>query len=232
MVNTAPRLAGVAERMDDPGLDARELAAPSGPWPGSTASSAERGPSSATSRDSPTGCPRRSVSSTWARICGHPAGRRPLGAATRRPVEITALDRSPGPGRGRSSVRDYRRSPCSAATGWSLPFPRNSFDVSLASQILHHMEAASRSSAGELWRVGRGMASWSMTSAEEHGPRRDVDSPPSHVPQPNHPTRWTAVDSPRLHTRGAGGLARAARMEGTAGRPHAFFRLALLEEKR
>ncbi|MBS1115965.1 MAG: Methyltransferase type 11, partial [candidate division NC10 bacterium] len=26
MVNTAPRLAGVAERMDDPGLDARELA--------------------------------------------------------------------------------------------------------------------------------------------------------------------------------------------------------------
>jgi len=235
MVNTAPRLAGVAERMDDPGLDARELARALGALAGinrlcgGTRTVLRHLPRLSDGLPAPvrvldvgTGyadIPR--VVARWARRRG-------------RPVEITALDRSSGGlAAAAQACADYPEITLQRGDGLELPFPRNSFDVVLASQILHHMEAAEPVRLlGELWRVAR-------HGVLVHDLRRGAWP---------HAVTWTALhlmsrnpiirhDGPLSIRRGylpaeLEALARAAGWKAPRVVRHAFFRLALLEEKR
>ncbi len=142
MVTVPPRLTGAVERMDRPDLDPSELArALSGlgrvnRWFGGVrvvlhhlAPLCEGLPPPVRILDVGTGygdIPRAIV--RWARREG-------------RAVEITAVDRSPGVlAAAAPACAGYPEIRLQAADALALPFAARSFDVALASQILHHME--------------------------------------------------------------------------------------------
>jgi SAM-dependent methyltransferase len=158
MVTTLPRLTGVAERMDDPSLDARELAKAL----------------KALARVNRLFGGTQIVLYHLPRLCdGLPARVRVLDVGTgyadipraivrwarRRgqPVEITALDRNPGTLTAAArACADYAQIELLRGNALELPFPPHSFDVVLASQVLHHMEAGEPARLlGELRRVAR-----------------------------------------------------------------------------
>jgi ubiquinone/menaquinone biosynthesis C-methylase UbiE len=235
MVTTLPRLTGVAERMDDPGLDARELAQAL----------------KALARVNRLFGGTQTVLRHLPRICDGLAARvRVLDVGTgyadipraivrwarRRgqPVEITAVDRNAGTlVVAAQACADYPEIDLLHGNALQLPFPPNSFDVVLASQILHHMEATEPVRLlGELWRVAR-------HGILVHDLRRGAWP---------HTVTWAALhlmsgnpiirhDGPLSIRRGyvpgeLAALARAAGWKAPRVARHAFFRLALVEEKR
>lgn len=235
MVNSPPRVTGVTERMDDPSLDTRELAqalrtlARINRLFGGTRiilhhlpRLSDRLPAPVRVLDVGTGyadIPRVIV--RWARRRGQP-------------VEITALDRSPGTlAVAARACADYPEIALQRGDALALPFPPDSFNLVLASQILHHMEAAeSVRLLGELWRVAR-------HGILVHDLRRGTWP---------HAVTWATLhlmsrnpiirhDGPLSIRRGympaeVEALARAAGWKAPRVVRHTFFRLALLEEKR
>ncbi len=234
MVRTPPRLTGVAERMDAPGLDARELAEAL-----RTLARINRlfGGSRVVLRHLPRLCdalpgpvrildvgtgyadiPRAIV--RWARRCG-------------RRVAITALDRHPATLTAAArACADYPEIRLLRGDALALPFRSNAVDVVLASQILHHMEAAEPARLlGELWRVAR-------HGILVHDLRRGTWP---------HTVTWIALhvlsrspvirhDGPVSIRRGfvpteLAAFAAAAGWGAPRVTRHAFFHLALVEEK-
>jgi len=235
MVTTLSRLTGVPERMDDPSLDARELAQAL-----KTLARVNRlfGGTQIVLHHLP-------------RLChGLPARVRVLDVGTgyadipraivrwaqRRgqPVEITALDRNPETlAVAARACAEYAQIELLRADALELPFPPHRFDVVLASQVLHHMEAGEPARLlGELRRVAR-------HAILVHDLRRGAWP---------HAVTWAALrlmsrnaiirhDGPLSIRRGytpaeLEGLARSAGWTAPRVVPHAFFRLALLEDKR
>jgi 2-polyprenyl-3-methyl-5-hydroxy-6-metoxy-1,4-benzoquinol methylase len=233
MVSTPPRLTGVAERMDAPGLDARELAealrtlARINRLFGATRVVLHHLPRLCDPLPGPvrildvgTGyadIPRAIV--RWARRRG-------------RRVAITALDRNPATlGAAARACADYPEIRLLRGDALALPFRSNGFDVALASQILHHMEAAEPVRLlSELRRVARqgllvhdlrrGTWPYTVTRLALHALSRSSvirhDGPVS-IRRGYLPAELQAL------ARAAGwGAPRVAR--------HAFFHLALVEE--
>lgn len=150
-----------------------------------------------------------------------------------RPIRITALDRHVGAlalaGRACAGYPEIRLEEGDAL---ALPFPAGSFDVAIASQILHHMEGP------EPVRLLRELARVARRGILVHDLRRGVWP---------HVVTWAALrivsrspiirhDGPLSIRRGfvpAELLALAREAGWTAPRlaRHAFFRLVLLEDK-
>lgn len=142
MVTTPPRLTGVVERMEQPGLHPVEL------------SRALR----TLARVNQCFGGTRVVLRHLERLCdGLPAPVRILDVGTGyadipraivrwarrdgRPIEITALDRHAGTlALADRACADYPEIRLREGDALALPFPSGSFDCVLASQILHHME--------------------------------------------------------------------------------------------
>jgi len=235
MVTTPPRLTGAAERMDEPDLDPRELVRALGTLArinrlfGGTRVIFHHLPGLCDGLSAPvrildvgTGyadIPRAIV--RWARRRG-------------RPVEITALDRHPGTlaVAGRACA-DYPEIDLQRGDALQLPFPPRSFDVVLASQILHHLEGTeSVDLLRELARVARygilvhdlrrGVlpfaATWVVLHLVSRSPVIRHDGPLSI----RRGYMATELDA----------LARAAGWKAWRVSRHAFFRLALLERTR
>lgn len=235
MVTTPPRLTGVAERMDEPDLDPRELVRALGTlghinrFFGGTRLIFHHLPGLCDGLPTPvrildvgTGyadIPRAIV--RWARRRG-------------RPVEITAVDRHPGTlAEAARACADYPEIDLQRGDALKLPFPARSFDVVLASQILHHLEGTeSVDLLRELARVAR-------YGILVHDLRRGV------LP---FAVTWVVLrlvsrspvirhDGPLSIRRGymateLDALARAAGWKAWRVSRHAFFRLALLERTR
>ncbi len=234
MVRTPPRLTGVTERMDAAGLDREELAKALG-----TLARINRlfGGTRLVLRHLPRLCdaipgavrildvgtgyadiPRAII--RWARRRG-------------RRVAITALDRHPATlAAAVRACADYPEIRLLRGDALALPFLSNSFDVVLASQILHHMEAAEPVRLlGELWRVARHgvlvhdlrrgtwpyAVTWLALHALSHSPVIRHDGPVS-IRRGYVPAELRA-------------LAGAAGWQAPRVAPHVFFRLALVEEK-
>jgi ubiquinone/menaquinone biosynthesis C-methylase UbiE len=142
MVTPSPRLTGVAERMEQPGLHPAELVwaletlARVNRYSGGTRlvlryleRLCDRLPAPIRILDVGTGyadIPRAIV--RWARRRG-------------RRIEITGLDRHTGTlALAHRACGDYPEIRLQQGDALALPFPSGSFDVVLASQILHHME--------------------------------------------------------------------------------------------
>jgi SAM-dependent methyltransferase len=234
MVITPPRLTGVAERMDDPGLETRELAhalhalARINRLFGGTRVVLQHLPRLCHGLPAPvrvldvgTGCadiPRVIV--RWARRRGQP-------------VEITALDRNLGTlAVAAQACADYPEIAVQRGDGLALPFPADSFALALASQVLHHMEATDPVCLlRELRRVARHgilvhdlrrgawphAVTWAALHLMSRSPIIRHDGPLS-IQRGYLPAELTA-------------LARAAGWKTPRVVRHAFFRLALLEEK-
>jgi SAM-dependent methyltransferase len=151
-----------------------------------------------------------------------------------RSVAIVALERHPATAAAAARASTgYPEIRLLRGNALDLPFPPQSFDVVLASQILHHMEAAeSVRLLGELWRVARrgvlvhdlrrGRWPYAVTWASLHALSR---------------SRVIRHDGPVSIRRGftpaeLGDLAGAAGWQAPRVMRHAFFRLALLEKKR
>jgi len=235
MVTTPPRLTGVAERMDEPDLDPRELVralrtlARVNRFFGGTRVIFRHLPRLCDGLPAPvrildvgTGyadIPRAII--RWARRRG-------------RPVEITALDRHPGTlALAARACADYPEVHLQAGDALALPFPSGSFDLVLASQILHHMEAA------EPVRLLQELSRVARYGVLVHDLRRGAWP---------HAATWLTLrlvsrspvirhDGPLSVRRGylraeLETLARAAGWKAPRIVRHAFFRFALLEEKR
>ena len=235
MVTLPVRLTGSTERMDDPDLEASELLQALGtlarinrffggtqivlrhlPWLCDGCSAPIRILDVGTgSADIPRAIVR------WARRRGQS-------------VAIMALERHPATMAvaARASA-DYPEIRLLRGNALDLPFPPQSFDVVLASQILHHMGATeSVRLLGELWRVAR-------RGILVHDLRRG---------RWPHAVTWVALhalsrsrvirhDGPVSIRRGftpaeLGDLAGAAGWKTPHVMRHTFFRLALLEKKR
>ena len=235
MVTTPPRLTGVAERMEQPDLDPEELnralralARVNRCFGGTRvvlhhlARLWDGLPAPVHVLDVGTGyadIPRALV--RWARRGG-------------RPIRITALDRHRRTlALADRACADYPEICLREGDALALPFPPDGFDVVLASQILHHMEGA------EPVRLLRELARVARRGILVHDLRRGA--------WPRAAT-WAALriasrspvirhDGPLSIRRGyvATELYALAKEAGwTAPRivRHAFFRLALVEEKR
>jgi SAM-dependent methyltransferase len=150
-----------------------------------------------------------------------------------RPIEITALDRHPGTlVLADRACANYPEICLREGDALSLPFPSGSFDVVLASQILHHMEGA------EPVRLLRELARVARRGILVHDLRRGAWP---------HAVTWAALRivsrSPVIRHDGPLSIRRGyvpAELYALAGEAgwqaprivrHAFFRLALLEQK-
>ncbi len=234
MVTILPRLSGVVERMDQPDLDPADLdralrtLARVNRLFGGTRLALRYVPRLCDGLPAPlrildvgTGyadIPRAIV--RWARRTG-------------RPIEITAMDRHPGAlASAARACAGYPEIRLQHGDALALPFPSGRFDIVLASQVLHHMEGAGPVQLlRELSRVARHgivvhelrrgvwplVVTWATLHVVARSPVIRHDGPLS--------IRRGFVAG-ELHA-----LARAAGWRAPRIVRHAFFRLALLEEK-
>jgi SAM-dependent methyltransferase len=235
MVTTAPRLIGVAEWMDRPDLAPAELERAL-----RTLARVNRvfGGTRAVLRHLPylSGAlppPLRvlDVGSGYADI---PRAIVRWARRRRRPIEITALDRHVGTlAVAARACAMYPEIRVCDGDALALPFPSASFDLVLASQILHHMEGT------EPIRFLRELARVARHGILVHDLRRGVWP---------HAVTWAALHvisrSPVIRHDGPlsiqraylpaelDALARAAGWRAPRVVRHAFFHLALLEERR